>query len=136
MEFQECPKCAEKPGSPLLCHSCIHNRMVIEKLKQKIKEMEMNSKFSKPKDIGWTNDMCAFCYNQSHPLPFNVVKIDGAKYRYHKDCIKDVLLNPREYSTDKITLACDIMHKKIQEARCRELALERVNYYVDELDKL
>ena len=31
--FKECPICAAKPGTPILCASCLHNRYVIEKLK-------------------------------------------------------------------------------------------------------
>ena len=31
-EFEECPECAAKPGSPTLCPSCLHNREIIEDL--------------------------------------------------------------------------------------------------------
>ena len=31
-EFQECSACAEKPGSPTLCSSCLHNRALISAL--------------------------------------------------------------------------------------------------------
>jgi len=30
--FIECPACAAKAGSPLLCASCLHNRALIERL--------------------------------------------------------------------------------------------------------
>jgi len=30
-EFRECAACAAKPGAPLLCDSCRHNRRVIAK---------------------------------------------------------------------------------------------------------
>ena len=32
LEFQECAACAAKPGSPVLCDSCLHNRRAIGKL--------------------------------------------------------------------------------------------------------
>lgn len=31
-EFRECPTCAQKPGMPYLCDSCLHNRAVITAL--------------------------------------------------------------------------------------------------------
>lgn len=31
-DFMECKSCAEKPGSPILCKSCLHNRNVISGL--------------------------------------------------------------------------------------------------------
>lgn len=30
MEFRECDTCRAKPGSPILCSGCLHNRAVIE----------------------------------------------------------------------------------------------------------
>ena len=30
VEFKECSVCAKKPGSPVLCPSCLHNRHLIE----------------------------------------------------------------------------------------------------------
>jgi len=35
-EFEECPQCAAKAGTPPLCVSCCHNRRAIENLKKKI----------------------------------------------------------------------------------------------------
>jgi hypothetical protein len=35
--FKECPTCAVKPGSPVLCESCLHNRRVISKLHELLK---------------------------------------------------------------------------------------------------
>ncbi len=29
-EFQHCPVCAAKPGSPVLCAACLNNRELIE----------------------------------------------------------------------------------------------------------
>jgi hypothetical protein len=34
-EFKECISCAAKPGSPILCSSCLHNRKFIDILKRK-----------------------------------------------------------------------------------------------------
>jgi len=31
-EFKECNSCASKPGSPLLCDACLHNRETIHRL--------------------------------------------------------------------------------------------------------
>lgn len=33
-KFMECDSCREKPGSPILCKGCIHNRSLIEKLRK------------------------------------------------------------------------------------------------------
>jgi len=33
-DFQECSECAAKPGSPILCSSCLHNRRLIANLKR------------------------------------------------------------------------------------------------------
>ncbi len=30
--FKECPSCAAKPGTPILCESCLHNRGLIHEL--------------------------------------------------------------------------------------------------------
>lgn len=32
LDFMECDSCRAKPGSPLLCKGCLHNRNVISKL--------------------------------------------------------------------------------------------------------
>jgi len=32
LNFMECDTCSKKPGSPLLCAGCQHNRYVINKL--------------------------------------------------------------------------------------------------------
>jgi len=29
LAFKECPTCAAKPGTPVLCPSCLHNRQMI-----------------------------------------------------------------------------------------------------------
>lgn len=31
--FRECDSCAVKPGTPILCNGCIHNRALIGRLK-------------------------------------------------------------------------------------------------------
>ena len=31
--FKDCDSCASKPGSPILCSGCLHNRTVISNLK-------------------------------------------------------------------------------------------------------
>lgn len=40
MGFIECKICASKPGSPILCDSCLSNRATIAQLEGKIKELE------------------------------------------------------------------------------------------------
>lgn len=37
-EFMECASCRAQPGSPLLCESCIHNRSVIDSLRETANE--------------------------------------------------------------------------------------------------
>ncbi len=32
LQFQECESCSAKPGAPILCKGCLHNREVISKL--------------------------------------------------------------------------------------------------------
>lgn len=41
MGFIECKICASKPGSPILCDSCLSNRAAIAQLEERIKEKEM-----------------------------------------------------------------------------------------------
>ena len=36
-DFVECETCRAKPGSPILCDSCLHNRALISALKSSIK---------------------------------------------------------------------------------------------------
>ena len=36
--FVECAACAEKPGTPILCYSCLHNRGLIEQLRRIVRE--------------------------------------------------------------------------------------------------
>jgi hypothetical protein len=38
-QFWECEACRAKPGSPLLCPPCLHNRTAIADLKERIKEL-------------------------------------------------------------------------------------------------
>jgi len=38
VEFKECSVCAKKPGSPVLCPSCLHNRQLIQEY-QKILDL-------------------------------------------------------------------------------------------------
>lgn len=33
-DFMECDSCRAKPGSPILCDGCLHNREVIGKLRR------------------------------------------------------------------------------------------------------
>lgn len=40
MAFMECPTCAWKPGSPILCDSCLHNRATIERLEREVAEKD------------------------------------------------------------------------------------------------
>jgi len=40
LEFKECKECASKPGSPILCESCLHNRQVIEAFKRSMKKFK------------------------------------------------------------------------------------------------
>ncbi len=36
IEYKPCRICAAKPGSPLLCPSCLHNRTIINQLKERL----------------------------------------------------------------------------------------------------
>ena len=36
-QFWECATCRVKPGSPTLCDSCLHNRLVVSKLNARSK---------------------------------------------------------------------------------------------------
>ncbi len=36
MEFQECNTCKAKSGTPILCSGCLHNRALIEELKEEL----------------------------------------------------------------------------------------------------
>lgn len=38
-QFHECKVCDDKPGSPDLCESCLHNRTVIEQQAKEIKKL-------------------------------------------------------------------------------------------------
>ncbi len=38
-EFMECETCRAKPGTPLLCSGCLHNRTVIATLREDCKTM-------------------------------------------------------------------------------------------------
>jgi hypothetical protein len=35
-EFMECRECSNKPGTPILCDSCLNNRDVIDLLNKKL----------------------------------------------------------------------------------------------------
>lgn len=39
LAFVECAQCSALPGSPVLCPSCLHNRTVVETLRQKLRLM-------------------------------------------------------------------------------------------------
>lgn len=36
-DFMECGECNRKPGSPVMCRSCLHNRDLISKLKAELR---------------------------------------------------------------------------------------------------
>lgn len=38
--FMECDNCRVKPGSPILCDSCYHNRRLIDDLQRRLSEIE------------------------------------------------------------------------------------------------
>lgn len=46
-EFKECNMCAEKPGMPNLCESCLHNRRTVQKLKDEKHKLEKTLKIIK-----------------------------------------------------------------------------------------
>jgi len=50
-EFWECPECKAKPGSPLLCPSCLHNRFVIDLLNDELEYIR--------KVVGGHSKICA-----------------------------------------------------------------------------
>jgi hypothetical protein len=35
LDFKECDTCAAKPGSPILCEGCLHNRAIISEINRK-----------------------------------------------------------------------------------------------------
>lgn len=39
LEFHECEGCAKKPGTPILCSNCLHNREAIGKASNEIKRL-------------------------------------------------------------------------------------------------
>jgi len=39
-DYKECKICSDKPGSPTLCESCLHNRELVSKLKQEIEKLK------------------------------------------------------------------------------------------------
>lgn len=39
-DFMECDNCRAKPGSPTLCQGCLHNRRVMNNLREEIKGLE------------------------------------------------------------------------------------------------
>jgi len=43
LDFKECPECAAKPGSPVLCAACLHNREVISQLQAAIEDLQGTS---------------------------------------------------------------------------------------------
>jgi hypothetical protein len=42
-EFMECKECSKKPGTPILCKSCQHNRVLIEILQEKVNHMSIDN---------------------------------------------------------------------------------------------
>ena len=46
-DFMECDSCRAKPGSPILCRGCLHNRDVIYTLQKAIKKSAAPKKKTK-----------------------------------------------------------------------------------------
>jgi hypothetical protein len=40
VRFKECEPCSKKPGSPVLCPSCLHNRQLIEEYQKLLRLLE------------------------------------------------------------------------------------------------
>lgn len=40
IDFQECVSCKGKPGMPVLCSACYHNRWFVDQLKDKIRKLK------------------------------------------------------------------------------------------------
>ena len=47
LEFMECDTCRAKPGCPVLCHGCLHNRAAINNLRKKRKHLKRKLKSQK-----------------------------------------------------------------------------------------
>ena len=39
-KFQECSQCAAKPGMPVLCEPCVHNRQIMNNLEQEVLDLK------------------------------------------------------------------------------------------------
>jgi len=51
-EFKECDTCAAKPGSPVLCATCLHNRSVISKLEERLRHAQIEADLPPPPKTG------------------------------------------------------------------------------------
>lgn len=52
LEFHECETCAAKPGSPVLCAGCLHNRAVILAAHNLIAQLEFGRNACRGAAIG------------------------------------------------------------------------------------
>lgn len=55
LEFVECDICAAKPGMPMLCEGCLHNRAVISELTRRL-EMDRRTTDAAPTDPASTDE--------------------------------------------------------------------------------
>lgn len=51
-QFKECDKCAAKPGSPVLCATCLYNRSVISSLEQQLRHAKIEADLPPPPKTG------------------------------------------------------------------------------------
>lgn len=63
-DFIECPTCAARPGTPLLCPSCVHNRNAISQLttlRENLAKYEASLRLRSGCVMGGTNSTPPWC---------------------------------------------------------------------------
>lgn len=79
-EFEECPECSKKPGTPTLCRSCIHNRDTI----QTLQDLLVRWTKTIPTESGyyWLKYKNTFSEEESEPIILLLYKYRGHLYIY------------------------------------------------------
>jgi len=119
IEFMECEDCRSKSGTPTLCESCIHNRDIIEHLKDEIlKGREETASGSRmgyavdgvqgkggPKDLGgesFWNERKEFINNDPMFHTYYGLYRNGVDLDELKDQMITQLLNIKKELTEKL----------------------------------
>ena len=105
-EFMECGSCRVKPGSPYLCEACLHNRTLVNSLKEKL----MKKSQTKVKAYGILSEIDSF--NGKAMVLFPWAKDTMEVYFLKKTAMYNAKLHHGKTKVIPVTISYSVGKKK------------------------